>query len=75
MIEWGPIILSLKLAGITTLLLLVIAIPLSYWLSYTKSLAKPVIETLVSMPGITPNGIGILFTDCFQPCKCVWGIS
>ncbi len=54
MIEWSPIILSFKLAGITTILLLVVAIPLSYWLSYTRSYFKPVIETLVSMPLVLP---------------------
>ena len=48
MIDWSPLILTFKLAFITTILLLVVAIPLSYWLAYTKSKVKPVIETLVS---------------------------
>lgn len=68
MIEWGPIILSLKLAGITTFLLLVIAIPLSYWLSYTKSFIKPVIETLVSMPLVLPPTVlGFYLLIAFSP--------
>ena len=68
MIEWGPIILSFKLAGITTLLLLVISVPLAYWLSYTRSYAKPVIETLVSMPLVLPPTVlGFYLLIAFSP--------
>ena len=68
MIEWSPIILSFKLAGITTLLLLVLAIPLSYWLSHTRSFLKPIIETLVSMPLVLPpTVIGFYLLIAFSP--------
>lgn len=54
MIDWEPLILTFELALVTTLLLLVVAIPLSYWLAYSKTRFKPVIETLVSMPLVLP---------------------
>lgn len=54
MIDWEPLILTFKLALVTTALLLVVAIPLSYWLAYSKTRFKPVVETLVSMPLVLP---------------------
>lgn len=68
MIEWGPIILSFKLAAFTTIILLILAIPLAYWLSYTKSFSKPVIETLVSMPLVLPPTVlGFYLLVAFSP--------
>lgn len=54
MIDWHPILLTLKLASITAVLLFIIATPLAYWLAFTKNKFKPIIETLVSMPLILP---------------------
>ncbi len=51
---WEPLLLTFKLAIITTLLLFIIGTLLAYWLSSTKSILKPVWETLVSMPLILP---------------------
>lgn len=66
--DWEPLILTFKLAFVTTLLLLVISIPLSYWLAYTKSKIKPVIETLVSMPLILPpTVVGFYLLVAFSP--------
>ncbi len=52
--EWGPIILTFQLALITTVMLMVIAIPIAFWLSNSKSKLKPIVETLVSMPLVLP---------------------
>lgn len=54
MIDFEPILASLKLAAITTILLLILAIPVAFYLSQTKSKLKPVLETLVSMPLVLP---------------------
>ncbi len=68
MIDWNTLILTFKLAFITTILLLLISIPLSYWLAYTKSRAKPVIETLVSMPLVLPPTVlGFYMLIAFSP--------
>ncbi len=68
MIDWTPLILTFKLAFITTVLLLVFAIPLSYWLAYTKSKLKPIIETLVSMPLVLPPTVlGFYMLLAFSP--------
>lgn len=51
---WTPIILTFKLALVTTIMLFVISLPLAYWLSQTNSRLKPVFETLISMPLVLP---------------------
>ncbi len=66
--NWEPLLLTLKLAGVTTLLLLVLSIPLALWLATTKSRLKPVIETLVSMPLVLPPTVlGFYFLVAFSP--------
>lgn len=66
--EWDPIILTLKLAAVTTVILLFLAIPLAYWLSRTNSRIKPVVETLVSMPLVLPPTVlGFYMLLAFSP--------
>lgn len=49
-----PLWLSLKLAIITTLILLMLGIPLAYWLSITRSWAKYPIQIITTLPLILP---------------------
>lgn len=68
MLDWGPIFLTLKLSTIATLILLVISIPLAYWLAYSKKRVKPIIETLVSMPLVLPPTVlGFYLLVVFSP--------
>lgn len=68
MIDWQPLILTFKLAFIATLLLLIISIPLAYWLAYSKVRMKPVIETLISMPLVLPPTVlGFYLLLAFSP--------
>jgi len=48
------IFLSFRLAGITTLILLGISIPLGYWLAYGRARWKPVVEAAVALPLVLP---------------------
>lgn len=54
MMEWGVILTSLELSLITVVVLLLIAIPLAYWLTYTTSRSKPFVEAVVSLPLVLP---------------------
>nr|WP_299341086.1 molybdate ABC transporter permease subunit [Allomuricauda sp.] len=66
--NWDPLILTFKLSFVTTLILLVISIPLASWLSQSKSKVKPIIETLVSMPLVLPPTVlGFYFLIAFSP--------
>lgn len=66
--NWEPLLLTFKLALVTTLVLLVVSIPLAYWLAYSRSRVKPLVETLVSMPLVLPPTVlGFYFLLAFSP--------
>jgi len=66
--NWEPLLLTFELALTTTIALLVVSIPLAYWLSRTSSKIKPIIETLVSMPLVLPPTVlGFYFLLAFSP--------
>ncbi len=68
MIDWTPLVLTFQLALITTLILVLLGIPLAYWLAYTRHKIKPVIETLVSMPLVLPPTVlGFYLLLAFSP--------
>ncbi len=46
--------LSMRLAGVTTLLLLMIGIPLAYWISATKARGRPLVEAVTTLPLLLP---------------------
>lgn len=68
MIDWAPLLLTFKLAFITTGILLVLGVPLAYWLSQTKWRGKPIMESLVSMPLVLPPTVlGFYMLVAFSP--------
>lgn len=56
-LDFTPFILSFKLAGITTFILFVVALPLAWFLSQTKSKAKPFLEALSALPIVLPPSV------------------
>ena len=68
MSDLGPLWLSLALAGITTLLLLLLGTPLAWWLSCTRSRFKPAIEALTALPLVLPPTVlGFYFLILLGP--------
>jgi len=66
--DLSPILLSLKLALLTSFVLLVIGLPIAYALSIWKSKAKIFVESLVSLPIILPpTVIGFYLLILFSP--------
>ena len=66
--DWSPIWLTLRLAGITTILLLLIGLPLAYWLSTGRSFVKVITEALVTMPLVLPPSVlGFYLLLAFSP--------
>ncbi len=55
--ELGPFLLSFKLAGLTTLILFVIALPLAWYLSQTRSKIKPLLEAVTALPIVLPPSV------------------
>jgi molybdate transport system permease protein len=63
-----PIWLSIKLAVITTFLLLLIGIPVAYWLSRKQNFFKIIVEALITMPLVLPPSVlGFYLLLAFSP--------
>ena len=54
MVDLSPVWLTLRLAGLTTLLLFLLGTPLAWWLSRTRSRIKPAIEAVTALPLVLP---------------------
>jgi len=68
MMDLSPIFLSLQLAVITTVILLLIGIPLAGWLSLSKFKLKPIVETLIALPLVLPPTVlGFYLLMAFSP--------
>jgi molybdate transport system permease protein len=50
----GPLWLSLRLAALTTLVLILAGTPLAWWLARTGSRIKPVVQSTVALPIVLP---------------------
>jgi molybdate transport system permease protein len=53
-IDLQPVWLTVKLATVTTAVLLMLGTPLAWWLSQTRSRFKQVVATLVALPLVLP---------------------
>jgi len=56
-LDFAPFLLSFKLAGLTTIILFLIALPLAWYLSQTKSKIKPLIEAITALPIVLPPSV------------------
>jgi molybdate transport system permease protein len=52
--DWQAFLLTLKLAVLVTLLLLVMGVPIAYWLTYSRRRWKFLVEAVVGMPLVLP---------------------
>ncbi len=68
MIDLEPLWLTAKLALVTTSILLVVALPLCYWLAYSKFKFKVVVEAIISLPLVLPPSVlGFYLLIAFSP--------
>jgi len=52
--DWQPVLLSFKLAGLTTLLLLILGTPIAWWLARSRAWYKQMIASVVALPLVLP---------------------
>jgi molybdate transport system permease protein len=52
--DWNAILLSVKLAALTTLILFIIGLPVGYWLAASRWRWKFLIESIVALPLVLP---------------------
>ncbi len=65
---WQSLGLTLRLAGVTTLFLGVVGLPLAHWLNTSRWRLAPALETLVSLPIVLPpTVIGFYLLVAFSP--------
>ncbi|WP_196141194.1 molybdate ABC transporter permease subunit [Aliikangiella sp. G2MR2-5] len=66
--DLAAIFLTFKVASTTTVLLILIATPLAYWLARTKSLAKGFVGAIVALPLVLPPTVlGFYFLIAMGP--------
>ena len=71
----GPVALSVVLATVTTVILLVLATPLAWWLSRTRSRTKPVIEAITALPLVLPPTVlGFYLLILMSPNSALGGL-
>ncbi len=52
--DWAALALSLRLAAVTTLILILVGIPLAWWLARTRSWWRAPIAAIVALPLVLP---------------------
>ena len=66
--DWQPLWLTFKLAIITSAVLLILAMPIAYWLAFGKFRARGVFEAIIGMPLVLPPSvIGFYLLLAFSP--------
>jgi len=55
--DWSAVRLTALLAGLSTLLLLLVGAPLAWWLARTRSRLKPLMASLVALPLVLPPSV------------------
>lgn len=66
--DLSPIWLTLKLAALTTAILLLVGLPLAWWLSRGRSVFKIIIEAIITMPLVLPPSVlGFYLLVAFSP--------
>ena len=66
--SWQPLILTFELAVITIIILLIIGIPMAYWLARWENKFKYIVQTFVSMPLVLPPTVlGFYLLVAFSP--------
>lgn len=73
-LDFAPFLLSFKLAGVTTLILFVLSLPLAWYLSQTHTRAKPFLEAVTALPIVLPPSVlGFYILVVLSPNSAVGG--
>jgi len=66
--DLGPLWLTLRLGAVVTLALLLLALPLAWWLAHTRTRAKPLVEAITALPLVLPPTVlGFYLLITFSP--------
>ena len=74
-LDLAPLWLTLKLAGLSTVLLLLIGTPLAWWLARSRSRVRTVVEALIALPLVLPSTVlGFYLLLLLSPQGAVGGL-
>lgn len=66
--DWGAILLTLKLASTTVIVLFILGLPLAWYIAKYKGPFKPFIEALIALPLVLPPTVlGFYLLTAFSP--------
>lgn len=66
-IDFGPFILTLQLATLTTLILYILGLPVAYYLAHAKNRLLPMLEAVIALPLVLPPSVlGFYFLLAFS---------
>ncbi len=67
-LDWQPLLLTFRLAAVTTLILFCLGVPFAWWLAHTRIRLKPAVEAMVAMPLVLPPSVlGFYLLLAFSP--------
>ncbi len=73
-LDLSPFVLSFKLAGLTTLILFILSLPLAWFLSQTNAKTKPFLEAVTALPIVLPPSVlGFYILVVLSPNSSVGG--
>ena len=52
--DWAPLWLTMQLAGVTVVVLLLVGTPVAWWLAFTRSRFRTLVEAIVALPIVLP---------------------
>ena len=75
----GPLWLSMELAGIVAFLLLLVALPIAYWLAFSRWRGKFLLEAVVALPLVLPPTVlgfyALLAMGPHGPLGKIWRVA
>ena len=67
-LDWQPLLLTFRLAAVTTLILFCLGVPFAWWLAHTRIRLKPAVEAMVAVPLVLPPSVlGFYLLLAFSP--------
>jgi molybdate transport system permease protein len=71
-----PVLITLKLAAMTTVLLVIFSLPLAWWLATTRTRLRPLVEAVVALPLVLPPTVLgfylLIFLSPESPLGAAW---
>lgn len=74
--DLGPLWLTIRLAALTTVILLILGTPIAWWLAFTRARAKSAVEAVTALPLVLPPTVLgfylLVFLSSTSPIGALW---